>query len=68
MFGPLVDFSTFCPDSERTVAGTETSNASYESPNTQLFGAGKTGAWHYHGGAMPTSCKNEIFWRKVRPP
>ena len=44
-------------DSKRTSTSTETNNTSYESPNTQLLGARRTRAWHYHGEATPTSCK-----------
>ena len=52
-------------DSEETRTSTETNNTSYESPDTQLFGARRMRAWHYHGGATPTSHKTVcycFFW------
>ena len=52
-------------DSEGTSTSTETNNTSYESPDTQLFGATRMRAWHYHGGATPTFSKtvcNFFFW------
>ena len=55
----------FWPDSERTIAGTETNNTSCESPNTQLLGAASKGVWHYCGDSTPTSRKNSTFWGKV---
>ena len=35
-------------DSDKTNPITETNNTSYESPNTQLFGARRMRAWHHH--------------------
>ena len=52
-------------DSEGTSTSTETNNTSYESPDTQLFGATRMRAWHHHGGATPTFRKtvcNFFFW------
>jgi hypothetical protein len=49
-------------DSERTSTSTETNNTSYESPNIQLFGARRMRAWHYHGGATPTSLKSVCYF------
>ena len=53
------------PDSERTIADTETNNTSYESFNNQLIGAERTGVWSHHEGATPTSGKYSTFWGKV---
>ena len=36
---------------------TEKIYASYESANTPPFWDGRKRVWHYHGCAMPTSCK-----------
>ena len=47
---------------EPALFSTETNNTSYESPDTQLFGAGRMRAWHYHGGATPTSCKTVCYF------
>ena len=41
--------------SERTMASTEVNYTLYESYRTQLFGARRTRAWHYHGSDTPTS-------------
>ena len=48
--------------SEGTSTSTETNNTSYESPDTQLFGAGRMRAWHCHGGSTPTSCKTVCYF------
>ena len=51
--------------SDKTNPSTETNNTSYESPNTQLFGARRMSAWHHHGVATPIS-RNTVcyfsFW------
>ena len=49
-------------DSEGTSTSTETNNTSYESPDTQLFGALRKRAWHYLGGATPTSRKSDCYF------
>ena len=49
-------------DSDKTNPSTETNNTSYESPNTQLFGARRMRAWHHHGGATPTSRKTVCYF------
>ena len=54
--------SSLFQDSEKTSTSTETNNTSYESPNIQLFGAGRMRAWQYHGGATPTSCKTVCYF------
>jgi hypothetical protein len=41
--------------SVRTITSTETN------VHQKLFGDGRTEAWHYQGGAMPTSCKKYIL-------
>ena len=64
-------------DSDKTNPSTETNNTSYESPNTQLFGARRMRAWHHHGGSTPTSCKTVCYfyfwglggqegWKKIK--
>ena len=57
--------SSLFQDSKKTSTSTETNNISYESPNIQLFGAGRMRAWQYHGGTMPASGKTVcyfLFW------
>ena len=49
-------------DSEGTSTSTETNNTSYESPDTQLFGALRKRAWHHLGGATPTSRKSDCYF------
>ena len=49
-------------DSEGTSTSTETNNTSYESPDTQLFGALRMRAWHYLGSATPTSHKSDCYF------
>ena len=49
-------------DSEGTSTSTETNNTSYESPDTQLFGALRKRALHYLGGNTPTSCKSDCYF------
>ena len=49
-------------DSEGTSTSTETNNTSYESPDTQLFGALRMRAWHHLGGAKPTSRKKDCYF------
>ena len=49
-------------DSDKIDPSTETNNTSYESPNTQLFGARSIRAWHYHGDATPTSRKTVCYF------
>ena len=49
-------------DSEGTSTSTETNNTSYESPNTQLFGARRMRAWHHHRGATPTIHKTVCYF------
>ena len=49
-------------DSEGTSTSTETNNTSYESPDTQLFGARRMRAWHNQGGATPTSRKTVCYF------
>ena len=51
---------SFFQYSDRTVASTETNDDSTERPDTQLFGAGKSGAWHYQEGSMPTCFKKTL--------
>ena len=51
----LPPLSSLFQDSKGTNPSTETNNTSYESPTTQLSGAGRTRAWHYHESATPTS-------------
>ena len=43
---------------------TETKNISYESPNTQLLGGGRTRVWCCHGGATPMSPRKYTFYGK----
>ena len=57
----LLLYSLF-QDSEETSTSTETNNTSYESPDIQLFGAGKMRAWHQHGGTTPTSRKTVCYF------
>ena len=49
-------------DFEGTSTSTETNSTSYESPDSQLFGALRMGAWHHLGGATPTSCKSDCYF------
>ena len=54
-------FSLF-QDSEGTSTSTETNNTSYESPDTQLFGALRMRAWHTLWATTPTSHKNDCYF------
>jgi hypothetical protein len=53
-------------NSKGTSANTETNNTSYESPDTQLFGAKRMRAWQHHGVATPTFSKTVWYFSFLR--
>ena len=49
-----------------TIAIKKANDISYESPNTQQFGARRTRACHYHGGITPTCHKRGYRFTSIK--